>query len=383
MEPTSYIEISRSALANNITFIKKMLGEKVQFSSVVKGNAYGHNVSSFVPLVYENGIRHFSVFSASEAEEVTQNLPKDVSILIMGMIAHDQIPWAIENDIEFYVFDKERLSVALKFAKELNKPCRIHLEIETGMNRTGFAIKELKTIWDLLIANSSYIDLKGVCTHLAGAESIANYKRIEDQNKRFNKVRKKLDAMQDLNPIFHAACSAAAVRYPKARFDLARIGIMQYGFFPNNETYIYYLTKNKCIENPLRRVISWKTVVMDIKEVKAGEFIGYGTSYFTNHPTKIALIPVGYSHGFARSLSNKGKVLLRGKRINVIGIVNMNMITVDLTDVPDAQRGDEVVLIGKQGSQEISVSSFSNIGDFVNYELLTRLPNDIPRIIKE
>lgn len=192
-----------------------------------------------------------------------------------------------------------------------------------------------------------------------------------------------MENFPDLQPKFHAACSAAAVRYPNARLDMARMGIMQYDFFPNNETYIYWLTKNKMDENPLQRVISWKTKVMDIKEVKAGEFVGYGTSYFTNHKTKIALIPVGYAHGFARSLSNKGKVLLRGKRINVVGTVNMNMISVDLTDVPDAKRGDEVVLIGRQGDQEISVSSFSNIGDFVNYELLTRLPNDIPRIIKD
>ncbi len=389
MLPTSYIEISKSALAHNISFIKNMLGPDVIFSSVVKGNAYGHNISAFVPLVYEQGIRHFSVFSASEAYEVKEALssepsgqPTNYTIMIMGMIENNQLEWAIENGIEFYVFDKERLHAAIACAKKLNVKCNVHIEVETGMNRTGFALHDLENVWQLIEKNNEYVNVAGICTHLAGAESIANYKRIKDQQKLFNKVKKNVADKAFLHPKFHAACSAAAIRYPKSRQDLARIGIMHYGFFPNNETYIHYLTKNNFEENPLKRVISWKTKVMDIKEVKTGEFVGYGTAYFTNQKTKIALIPVGYAHGFARSLSNKGKVLLRGKRINVIGVVNMNMITVDLTDVPYAERGDEVVLIGTQGEQEISVSSFSNIGDFVNYELLTRLPNDIPRIIK-
>lgn len=187
MLPTSYIEISKSALTNNLTFIKKMLGPEVLFSSVVKGNAYGHNISAFCPLIYENGIRHFSVFSANEAAEVKQYLPSDITILIMGMIDHDQISWAIENEIEFYIFDKDRLATALEYAKKLNKACRIHIEVETGMNRTGFALNELKSVWQILLANHAHIDLKGVCTHLAGAESIANYKRIKDQNKRLKK----------------------------------------------------------------------------------------------------------------------------------------------------------------------------------------------------
>ena len=122
---------------------------------------------------------------------------------------------------------------------------------------------------------------------------------------------------------------------------------------------------------------------MDVKEVKAGEFIGYGTTFFTNSKTKIAIIPVGYAHGFARSLSNQGKVLIREQRFDVVGFVNMNMTIVDITECDAIEKGDEVVIIGKQGNLEISVSSFSNFSDMVNYELLTRLPENITRTITQ
>lgn len=128
-------------------------------------------------------------------------------------------------------------------------------------------------------------------------------------------------------------------------------------------------------------MISWKTEVLDVRIVEAGEYIGYGDSFFTNSKTKIAVLPTGYAHGYARSLSNQGKVLIHNKRFDVIGTVNMNMTIIDITGEDNIAIGDEVVLIGKQGGLEISVSSFSNFSDTVNYELLTRLPSNITRKI--
>ena len=162
---------------------------------------------------------------------------------------------------------------------------------------------------------------------------------------------------------------------------MVRIGIMQYGFWPSDETLINYLSKKEEKVDPLQRVISWKSKVMSTKEVNTGEFIGYGTTYLAHKKMKIATIPVGYAHGFSRSLSNQGRVLIKGKRVGVVGIVNMNLMTVDVTDIPEIQKGDEVVLIGKQGDLAISVASFSELSNQLNYELLTRLPYKIPRII--
>jgi alanine racemase len=169
--------------------------------------------------------------------------------------------------------------------------------------------------------------------------------------------------------------------YPNMRMDLVRIGILLYGFWPSPETFISHLTKQKLHEDPLQRVISWKSKIMSIKSVKMGEFIGYGNSYFSRRKMKVATIPVGYCHGFARSLSNSGRVLVRGQRADVVGVVNMNLVMVDITDIESVEIGDEAVLIGNQGDKTITVYSFTEMTEQLNYELLTRLPENIPRII--
>jgi alanine racemase len=359
-----------------------MLGE-VAFSAVVKGNAYGHGIEHYVPILYKHGVKHYSVFNAYEALEVFNHLPEDCTIMNMGMISTDETEWAVENGVQLFVFDLDRLQDMLNSAKKTKKKALVHLELETGMNRTGLTQKEMNQALALIENNKDYFDVKGICTHLAGAESIANYKRIKDQYRRFKQYLKKIEAIDWLSPKIHMASSAASIRYPSTRYDMVRIGILQFGFFPTQEILVHYLSNKKNMEDPLKRVISWKTNVMDLKDVGAGKFIGYGTSFFTNVPTKIALIPVGYANGYSRNLSNQGKVLIRGKRFDVIGTVNMSMMAADVTECPEIQRGDEVVLIGNQGDLEISVASFGNYSNQVNYELLTRLPNDIPRLITQ
>lgn len=383
MKPTSQIEISKSAFVHNLRFIDEIIGKDTQYSSVVKGNAYGHGIDQFVPLAFQCGVRHFSVFSADEAFRVKAVTGGGATIMIMGMIDNDQLEWAIENGIEFFVFDMDRLEQAVVTAQRIGKPAKVHIEIETGMNRTGFSKKGFQHVLHYLRVAEPHLEVKGLCTHYAGAESIANYHRIKRQQRLYNSALKKMKDF-GVNPQYlHTACSAASIRYPKTHMDLVRIGILQYGFFPSRETLIYYLTKRKEHEYPLERLISWKSKVMDVKTVKTGEFIGYGTSYLANNDMKIATVPVGYSHGFSRVLSNQGKVLIHGQRHGVIGTVNMNMMSIDVTHLDNVKKGDEVVIIGKQGDMEISVSSFSEYSDQVNYELLTRLPSNIPRIVVE
>lgn len=382
MFQTSHIELSESAIKSNISFISSLLNENVIFSAVVKGNAYGHGIANYCPIAYKHGIRHFSVFSAQEAFDLKKALPQnDYSLLIMGNIDSAELNWAIENEIEFYVFELDRLQQAIQEAKKARKKAKIHLELETGMNRTGFNAAHLKQIFHLVETNLDVLDPVGICSHLAGAEEIANYKRIKEQISRFKRMQQKINAFPWMKPQFHLASSAASIRYPATQFDLARIGILQFGFFPTQETYVHYHAKHKNAENPLKRVMSWKTKIMAVKTVKAGEFIGYGTSFLTNSETNIALLPVGYAFGYSRSLSNQGKVLLRGKRLDVIGSVNMNMLAIDVTGLENVQKGEEVILIGNQGEGEISVASFSDYSQLINYELLTRLPQDIPRSV--
>lgn len=382
METTSYIELSREAVQNNFEYLRKLVGEETTISHVVKGNAYGHGIKTYVPLAMEFGARHFSTFDAQEAKEVYDTVNGSVTIMIMGMIDNDQLEWAIERNIEFFVFDVDRLKQAISIARKMKTKARIHIEFETGMNRTGFEKDQLAEVINLIKSNADELEIKGFCTHYAGAESYANFFRVNEQFQNFKKRvklmgKKGLEAQQ-----LHTSCSAAAVRMPKSRFDMVRIGIMQYGFWPSTETYIDKIKPTSILhEDPLKRVISWKSRVMNIKHVKQGEYVGYGTSYLATSNITVATVPVGYGHGFSRSLSNTGRALIRETRVPVIGTVNMNMMLLDVSQVEHTEKGDEVILIGKQGDMEISVSSFSDYSDQLNYELLTRLPHDIPRYV--
>lgn len=376
---TSQIHLSKSALKHNLEFIRQIIGQETRLSSVVKGNAYGHGIEQFVPLAKECGVNHFSVFSADEAQRIRKTLNDNTPIMIMGMLDNDQMEWIIKNGISFFVFEPDRLEKAVSIAQKLDIPAKIHLEIETGMNRTGFSTKIFPRVLQYIKKEAAHLILQGLCTHYAGAESIANYHRIKRQEKIYDRAYKRMTNLGLSPELKHTACSAATIRYPKTRMDLVRIGILQYGFFPSKETLIYYLTRHKIHEYPLKRIITWKSKVMSVKCVKTGEFIGYGTSYLANSDLKIATVPVGYGHGFSRSLSNQGRVLIHEQRVSVVGTVNMNMMSVDVTNIEGVKKGDEVIIIGKQGDLEISVASFSDYSDQVNYELLTRLPSNIPR----
>ncbi|WP_299453642.1 alanine racemase [uncultured Microscilla sp.] len=379
MFETSIIELSQSALQKNINFIKQLAGDGVRMSSVIKGNAYGHGINLFVPMAEKAGVRHFSVFSADEALQVVQNQQHGSKVMIMGYIDNEELLWAIENNVELFIFDLGRLETSLQLAAKNKAQVRIHLHLETGMNRLGLEEDELLKAIDLLKKYPDCFHLEGVCTHYAGAESIANYARVKSQIHEY-KRRTRLLSRHEISPKYqHTACSAALVSYPQTRMDMVRVGILQYGFFPTQETLIQYIKNKEDKTDPLARVLNWKSSIMSTKEVSTGEFVGYGTTYMAAADSRIAVVPVGYAQGYSRLLSNQGRVLIRGKQLSVIGTVNMNLILVDLTEAPEAQPGDEVVLIGSQGDLSISVASFGEFTNQLNYELLTRLPMSIPR----
>ena len=381
MHTNSHIQISQKALQNNIDLLKKIFGKKIILSSVAKGNAYGHGISEFSRAAFNCGVTHFSVFGADEARAVHKELNDKVEIMIMGYLSDEDIVWAIENKVSFYIFDKIRLSTTLKIAKKTSNPALIHIEIETGMNRTGFDKSELNWVAKILKANTNVLVFQGLCTHYAGAESVANFHRIKNQIARFSEVEAFFEKENLVPKIRHTACSAASMMFPETRMDLVRIGIMQYGLWSSPEVFVNYLNEQHLTEDPLRRIISWKSEVMNVKNVDSGEYVGYGTSFMASEKMKIAVVPVGYSHGYSRSLSNLGRVLINGKRCMVIGTVNMNMLTVNVTDLEGVKKGDEVVLIGNQEDVSISIASFSDFSNTLNYELLTRLDKGIPRKI--
>lgn len=378
---TSTIELSAEALRNNLQFIRRRMKKDVRFCSVVKGNAYGHGYKEFAQMSMDQGVDYFGVYSAEEAWYLKNHLKGSPDIFIMGSVEKDALEWAIEHGIECAVFDNQRLEDAARFAEKRKKKAKIHLEIETGMYRTGFEREQIEGLCEWLKKHSRSVTFQGLFTHFAGAESQANFFRITRQIERFNMDLKMFQEQKLYPRYFHTACSAVLLNYPEFTGNMVRIGILQYGFWPNQETLIRYSGVRQNKTSQLRRVIRWKTHVMSVKEVKKGNFVGYGTSYLAHRDTKLAIIPVGYSYGFARSLSNSGAVLVNGKLAPVAGTVNMNSMTVDVTHCGKVEKGDEVVLIGKQLNREVTVNSFSEQSKMMNYELLTRIPHDIPRHI--
>ncbi len=380
---SSVITIERAALVENLKFLRTLFKPNVRISSVVKGNAYGHGLHTYVPMAESLGIDHFSVYSSDEAKRVKKLLKNpETELMIMGYVADSDMSWVIREDVSFFVFDFHRLELAIRRAKKLGIKAKVHIELETGMHRTGFHRSELSRLAEMLREHDNHVTFSGLCTHFAGAESISNYLRVEKQKQEFKEMSEFL-AAQNLEPeIRHTCCSAASIRLPDMQMDMVRIGILQYGFWPSREIFIEYLKGNSMKTDPLKRLITWESRIMNVKHIEMGEFVGYGTTFLSQKDMKIAVVPVGYSHGFSRSLSNQGRVLINGIRTAVIGIVNMNCIILDVSDIENIKINDKVTLIGINGNHEISVSSFSELSDQLNYELLTRLPVNIPRKVK-
>lgn len=382
MKSSSYIELNKKMFSKNVRYLQKRIG-KAKFTSVIKGNAYGHCINNFLPMAESVGVDSFAVFDAGEAERALKIKQPETDIMIMGMIDNEELEWAVKNRLSFFIFDFDRLEHTIKAAQKVKNKARIHIEVETGMFRTGFELDKLEKLVEILTTNQEYLILEGICTHYAGAESISNHARITKQFDHFIEAKNRLENLGIRPKYYHSACSAAALTYKNTIMDMVRFGIAQYGFWPSQETRMFNMlsTDNGFTKDPLTQILSWKSRIMNIKEVPKGEFVGYGTTALMTKKTKVAAVPVGYAYGFARNLSNIGHVLVRGRKASVLGMVNMNMILVNVNGIPGVQKEDEVVLIGKQGRKRITVSSFCDITRNVNYELLTRLPETIPRKI--
>ena len=382
MKPASWLELSESALRHNLRFLNRHIGPDVAFCSVVKANAYGHGTAEFVPLAERCGVRRFGVFSAQEAAEVLDCRTKGSEVMIMGEMENADVEWAVENGISFWVFDLSRLEAAGKAARRCGRRARVHLEVETGMYRLGLSARSLGAAAGRVKRHDELFQLEGVCTHFAGAESSANALRIEEQIVTFEE-RLAVVRNAGLSGFRrHLCCSAAAFSFPAALGDMVRFGIAQYGFWPSLETRMQYKAgADRKSAGRLRRVLSWRSRLFNIKTVPAGKFVGYGNSFLTARKMQLGAVPVGYHHGIERSQSNLGHVLVRGERCAIVGIINMNMMTVDLTHVPQAEVRDEVTIIGRQGNDEITVGSFGNRINDLNYETLARLHGRLERIV--
>ncbi len=371
----TWIEVDKKAIAQNYRTFRKLVGKKVLLLAVVKSNAYGHNIHEFAVEMERLGADWLGVDSLTEALALRKD-GVQIPILVLGFTLPSQYKEA----------RKQRISLTISSMAQLREVCvlpasktplRVHIKVDTGMHRQGFQMRESLLLCETIaLARTSIFHIEGLYTHFAEAKN----PRIGDSTKRqiaeFEEW-KELFYEAGHDPICHAAATGGALLYKEAHYDMVRIGIGCYGLWPSKESE-QHLSRMLT----LYPVLSWKAVVGEVKQVKAGERVGYDFTHRLTRDSTLAVIPVGYWHGIPRLLSNRGRVLISGKSAGIVGRVSMDMIVVDVTDIPKVQMGDEVVLIGSQGKQEISANEIAQYAATTQYEIVTRLNPLIKRLYR-
>jgi alanine racemase len=368
------LRISLSALQHNAETLRALVGPH-HAAFVVKGNAYGHGMVE-TALAVERFATKFCVYSAEEAFDLRDG-GITAPILILGPIPHLQLQDAIDAGDEIALWDTKTYvrDVAAAAAKGQTR-AKVHIKVNSGLNRLGLAPDDLPDAAELY-ASIPDLDVTGVFSHLASAEEIDSPFTML-QLERFTKACDRAEpafAAAGARPIRHIAASAAAMLWPQTRLDLSRFGIALYGLWPSAQTR-EAMNGNGL---DLQPALSYETKLVTIREIDAGEPVGYGNTFHAPRRMRVGVIPVGYADGIPRALSNKGCVIVDGVRAPIIGRVAMNMTTVDITSVPAAHGGSQVVLIGRSNGIDITADDWAGWCDTINYEIVTRLPSTLTR----
>jgi alanine racemase len=334
--------------------------------AVVKANAYGHGATLVAPVVAE-GCDWLGVDSIDEAEEVAA-LELGKPILVLGHTEPEDAPRLVARGIRQVLFRRDVAQALSTAARELRKPATVHLKVETGLNRLGVPVEEVGAFVEWLRGLDG-ITLEGIYTHFADVED-------PDSALVGVQVERLRDAVRAAGSplLVHASPTAGALLGAASAMTLARIGIGLYGIWPSPAT------RDRTLAFPLRPVLFWKSRLAQVKSVPKGATVGYDLTYRAFSERRIGVVPVGYADGFDRKLSNRGEVLVRGRRAPVVGRVAMNMFMVDVTEV-EARDGDEVVLIGEQGKESITADDMASAADTIAYEVLARLSSRLSRRI--
>ena len=351
----TYMDIDLDAIRRNIRNAKQGKDKNEKVCAVIKADGYGHGAVQIAKNISDI-VDFFAVACIDEAMELVQNGIKH-PILILGYTHPSYYETAIKNDIRMTVYDEKAAEKIAKTARVLNKPAKIHIKLNTGMNRIGFrpTDENLKVIQK--ISRMKGVEIEGIFTHLHSADE----KDLTSANAQIESFRSFTDQLKEAGvdiKIRHCANSAAAIKLPQADFDMFRLGIAMYGLYPS-----------PCVtQQKLYPAMSLYSHVTMIKTIKKGESVGYGAKFTAAKSTRVATVSVGYADGYLRNLTNKGYVLIRGKRANILGSVCMDQIMVDVTRIPEVKVDDTVVLVGKSGNQVITMEEIAGLGGTINYE---------------
>ena len=373
-------EIDLSALRYNVAQIRARVNANRVTSStrsaptrimgIVKANAYGHGLVRVAHELVRCGVEELGVAFVEEGIELRQS-GISVPILVLGGLIGDQVDAFIAHDLTMTASSPYKLELIEEAAERLKKRAKIHVKIDTGMERLGVHYYSAETLLER-VARSKWCELCGVFSHFATSES-DDHTFMNEQLERFLRVLEWFPKNGLPTPTRHIANSGAILNCAETFLDLVRPGILLYGVYPGE-----YVEKTVDV----KRVLSLKTRVVFFKVTKAGSSVGYGRTWTAPHDTRIITLPVGYGDGYRRSLSNKGRVLVRGNKSPVVGVVSMDQITVDIGADGTAYNDDEVVLIGEQGGVKITIEEMARWMDTIPYEVLTGINTRVPRVYK-
>ncbi len=363
----TWVEIDRSAIAYNVRRIKEIVGENVTVVAVVKANGYGHGAVAVASTALNNGADYLAVSAVGEAIELRE-AAIDAPILVFGYTPPNAASQALRYDLTLTLYDLEVARAYNRIARELDATLRVHVKVDSGMGRMGLLPEQVVPFFRS-VRNLRNLEIEGIYTHFASADSSTEYTRAQLQV--FENCLTPLRAAGLQFKYIHAANTAATLTLPETHYNMVRPGIGIYGIMPGF---------GAPLPPDFRPALTWKTSIGLVKTLPKGAYVGYGNTYRTRGTERIAIINVGYADGFRRAPDRWQEVLVHGQRVPVVGRVSMDLSAINVTSVPNVSIGDEVVLIGKQGDEFISVDEVAEWLDTNTYEVVTSIAARVPRL---
>ncbi|MEO0097625.1 MAG: alanine racemase [candidate division WOR-3 bacterium] len=360
-----WVEINLDNLLSNLLIIKKIAKNR-KILLAIKADAYGLGACEIAQFL-EGKIDMLGVASIDEGIILREKAKIKTPILILSPIPYKTIPYLFEYNLIPNVSDIEFFKQLVNYAQENNKKLKIHIEIDTGMGRTGFFIKEFKKMWKI-IKKQNFLEIEGIFSHFPVADSDILFSK--KQLREFLTLIKRLNLN---NKVIHLANSCGLLNINESYLDMVRPGLIIYGIIPNG-------IKDEKVKKLIKPVVSLKSKIVSLKHFKENISISYGRTYFTSKPTLIGIISCGYGDGYPYQLSNRGEILLKGKRANIVGAVCMDLTMVNLNNFSNVRIGETVTLIGRDEKEEITVSDVAFWANTIPYEIITRLSPRVPRV---
>lgn len=364
----TYVRVDLEAIRHNIKEAKRKIKPGTKIMAIVKADAYGHGA---VPVAdaLRDLVDAYGVAVIEEALELRKHGFGQM-ILILGYTPKSRYEELVLHDISQTVYTLSMAEELNETAKRLDKKARVHIKLDTGMGRLGFSPTEDSAEKVARISSLSHIAIEGMFSHFARADE-TSLEPAKEQLERYRYFLQLLEQRGITIPVKHIANSASIMRFPEAHLDMVRSGITTYGLYPSEEV------EKEAMD--LRPAMEWKSVISYLKEVEGGTPISYGGTYVAPDKRMIATVPIGYADGLKRDLSNKGRVLIRGKYAPIVGRICMDQFMVDVTEIKEAREGDTVTIFGRDGKNSISVEEISGLSHSFNYEYVCGITKRVPR----